>query len=212
MTTSTLRLAWIASLTLLPACLIGSGRLEERSLAVSDFDGIEASDAFQIDVSQASGYEVRVTTDDNVWEHLDVSRLGRTLHLGLRPRTLDGNVTLHARVSLPSLARLALSGASRAGGTVSADVLSVQLSGASRSQLDGSARELVLDGSGSSHADMRNLAADQADVTLSGASDSTLGVEQAISYDLSGASHLTVYGHPAIRSSNLSGGSTYLEK
>jgi hypothetical protein len=202
----------IVALALLPGCLVGSGRLEERNLPLSDFDAIVAGDAFELHVAQADRYEVRVTADDNAWERVEVRRDGRTLHLGLAPQTPDANVTLRAEVTLPALARVGLSGAEQADGRLTGESLSVDCSGGARSLLTGQVRELRVEASGASHADLFDLATDRATVTLSGASNATLKVDELVSYDLSGASHLVVYGHPAVGFSHLSGGSQYVEK
>jgi hypothetical protein len=179
-----------------PAGIVGSTHLTTRDMDLAGFDTIDASSAFQVEVTQSDAYNVSVTANDNMWNQLDVRVDGNTLRLGLKPSLSLRNVTLRAKVSLPKLAGLNLSGASRAtlNGFNSQDAVNMQLSGASRATLQGSATSLRLDASGASNADLSGFSVDKANVQLSGASRANLKINESVDYDISGASHLTYTG------------------
>ena len=224
------RFVMILSLSYLSACVTGSGRLEERSVAVEDFDSIEAEDSVQLEVTRGDHFDVLVTTDDNVWESLDVGREGGTLHLRLRSGVVYTGVTLRASVTLPGLAALHLSdsgharlsgfdepsprlaihasGASEVEGGANVGELSLKLSGASGAKLTGVATRATVDASGASDADLAGLRSEAASVELSGASSGAVTAERSLDYDLSGASNLVYFGNPTIGRGDTSGAST----
>jgi hypothetical protein len=126
-------------------------------------------------------------------------------------------LTLQVRVTMPALAGLDLSGASRArldgfdrapaarldatvsgagrlSGLLVADQLALELSGASEADLAGTTRDLALQLSGASHATLDRLPATVASVALSGASHAVVWVDGDVRGEASGASSLVVRG------------------
>jgi len=120
--------------TIFPTSVTGSGKLETRDFDLTGFTGVQAAAAFVVQVDRADAYKVQVTADDNLWEVLDISVSAGTLHLQTQSGTSIRNVVkLSAVVTMPSLRKLNLSGASRANvaGFSSGDNLSVEVTGAS---------------------------------------------------------------------------------
>lgn len=206
----------------------GSGNLVEQPFAIEDFDSIEASGAFQVEVSRGDGYEVVVTTNDNVVDFLDVRKEGNTLVLGLRDASYT-NATFRARVSLPDLRGLRLSGASnatingfdsdndlaldlsgasRATGEIRAGGADFALSGASSVELRGGAETLDLNGSGASESNLADFPVSAANVELNGGSRATVNVAGRLDGNLSGGATLTYTGNPEIGNFATSGGAS----
>jgi len=134
--------------------------------------------AFDVDIAKADSYLVRITADDNLYEYLDISKRGDTLHIGLKPNYNYLNITKKAAINLPDLRRLGLSGASKANvrGFSSSHSVDFDLSGASRM-------------------DLSNLKTGDAHFGLSGASHVSGGIEMADGrFNLSGASSLELKG------------------
>jgi hypothetical protein len=90
----------------------GSGKLETREYDLSDFTRVEISSAFEFAISQADSYRVSVTADDNLFQHLDISRDGETLKIGLKTILSLGSATLQAEIAMPRLLEVDISGAS----------------------------------------------------------------------------------------------------
>lgn len=207
----------------------GSGRLETKEMDLSDFRRVEAGGTFEVDIVQGESFETAITADDNLFEYLDVSVRGDTLRLQLRPGRSYTNTTLKARIVMPSLRELRVSGASQArleafdsqgsldvkasgastlSGEVQAQELAIVLSGASRLSLAGNGGQLSLRCSGASSADLGDVSVGDADVNLSGASSATIDATGRLNADLSGASNLTYAGSPTLGRVSTTGGSS----
>ncbi len=208
----------------------GSGKVETREMDFSDFSRIEVAAAFEVEVVRADSYSVSVTADDNLFEYIHVSRLGKTLRIRLKSGVGYLSPVPSARVSMPVLSGLDFSGASRGSvsgfddgselvinlsgasfidlGGIVADDLRVSASGASRLVGEITAGEARLDASGASRLVLRG-AADDVVLVVSGAGRAELDDFPVYSADitLSGASRATVYVDGRL-SIDLSGAST----
>lgn len=209
----------------------GSGNVVTREMPFTDFTAVQAANAFAVEIVQSDSFSVTVRADDNIFDLLDVSKEGKTLSLGLEQGvSLTGDVTLEASITLPDIEGLDLSGAARASlsgfrssgdlsirlsgassvdGDVEAGSTEIDASGASKVGLEGTATGLTLVGSGASSLDLADFAVDTAGVTLSGASNATLNVQERIDpVDISGASKLRYLGDPSLGNVRTSGAST----
>ena len=209
----------------------GSGVLTRQEFALADFDELEVSNTFKVDVRRSDAFGVSVTVDDNFLEHLVVEQRGGTLRIGLESGiSTRGDVTIEARVTMPELRRISLSGASRAElaafssderidirvlgassvtGELTAGIAQIDVSGASSADLTGTAREASLNVSGASRLDLAGFTVERATVELSGASRADLTVTGTIeAVNASGASRLVYRGSPAIGRVSTSGAST----
>jgi hypothetical protein len=212
----------------------GSGNVVSEEMAFSDFTAVDLSNAFEAEITHSDSFKVTIRVDDNLLDLIDVSQAGDTLTIGVQSGViLRGDVTLEANITMPDLSGLELSGASRAGvsgfrssgrisidasgasrvdGDLEAGSADMEASGASRITLDGSAAEITANGSGASTLDLADFVVDTAEVTLSGASQATVNVQDRLDpVTLSGASRLRYVGDPNLGDVNTSGAST-LEK
>ena len=150
----------------------GSGNLETKQYNFSDFNRVDVGYAFEVEIDQSSSYSISITADDNVFEHIQVTKEGGTLKLDFRRVLGLGSVNLKAKVTMPQLRGLEFSGATR--GTVSGfsstEKLDVDVSGASSLDLvDISADDVKFEVSGASEV-IGDIAAADADFDVSGAS------------------------------------------
>ncbi|MFC2122661.1 head GIN domain-containing protein [Bacteroidota bacterium] len=213
--------------------LTGSGNLETKEYAFTDFNRVEVSSAIEFEVSQSSSYSISVTADDNVIEKVKVTKEGDTLKIGIEIIPRLGSLTLKAVVTMPHLGALITSGASH--GTVSgfnsASEVNIRASGASKVEgniiagdvdfnvsgasivrLQGSAKDMVANVSGASHFHLGDFTVISADVNLSGASTGTVNVSGRLDANLSGASKLSYIGEPTMGAINTSGASALSKK
>lgn len=173
------------------AVVTGSGDLESREMEFTDFTEVEVSHAFQVEISAAASYSVTITVDDNLFDHLEVTRAGETLHIGLKGNTGCRNCTLRAAVAMPQ-------------------ILAVELSGASSGSLDGfsTSDSLDVDLSGASSLEMTDVDVGVADLHLSGASNISGSIDSDdVGFDLSGASRVELEGSGGDASISASGAS-----
>lgn len=211
--------------------ITGSGRVVTLEEDIAEFDEVDVSHAFEVDITQAEGFSVVVRVDDNLREYLRVVKQGSTLVIGLQPgRPLNvRRATLEAEVTMPELTGIGLSGASHMTisgfesarsldvdasgaselrGDIEAGQARFQVSGASRVTLRGSGEDLTIDGSGASRIDLSDFAVADAEIELSGASRATVRASGRLDVRASGASHVTYSGSPTLGEIDTSGASS----
>jgi len=209
-----------------------SGKTVTREEAFTGFDRVDASNTFDVSITQGDTFSVVLHFDENVQEYLDVRLEDGTLLLGLdleNSYSVEGDVTLEAAITMPQLRGVNLSGASRATisefeteedftarisgasrleGDVVAGAVWLDISGASRVELRGGAEDLTVDASGASQANLANFPATDAHIDASGSSRATVLVSGTLDADASGASQVTYAGDPALGVIDTSGSST----
>ena len=231
----------------------GSGNLETRQFNFSDITKLDISSAFEFEIVQSGSYSISITADDNLFEHIQVSKEGETLKIGLKTLTSLGPVTMKAVITMPQLrgmdisgaskgsvssfsstenldieasgasslelveisagdVEFEVSGASKATGDITASDVDFDVSGASTVQLEGSASDIVADVSGASRMKLAGFTVNNADVSLSGASNGTVNLSGKLDANLSGASKLEYIGEPTMGAINTSGASTLSRK
>jgi len=192
----------------------GSGNLKTETFEFSDFTEVKVESGLQVELTKSSTFGVEITADDNVLEHIEVKKSGDTLVIRPKWNTAFRSVTLSAKVTMPDLYKLELSGGSEAditgfnsshglsvslsgGSHMTGDITSgdadFNLSGGSHVTLSGSTGDLDVDGSGGSHVTLSG-SADDLDVKGSGGSHFNLEAFSVSNADvnLSGGSHATV--------------------
>jgi len=217
------------------ASITGSGNVVTHEENITGFDKVDASHAFQVDISQGDAFSVVIRIDDNLVQYLEVVKRGSTLNIGLKPgRSYNiRNATMQAEVTMPELTGLELSGASDGtiAGFKSAKGLDVDLSGASSLRGDieagdarfdvsgasevnlrGSAEDVVIDASGASEVDLSAFPVADANVEASGGSDAAVKPSGRLDADASGGSHVYYLGSPTLGKIDTSGASSVERK
>jgi len=214
--------------------LTGSGNVVTQEEAISDFDKVDISHSFVVDIKQGENFSVIIRVDDNLVEQLQVEKFGSTLKIGLKPGiSIVSNATLEAEITMPELAGLDLSGASDAAisdfkstknltvdlsgasslrGDIEAGDTSFDLSGSSNANLIGSGGNLTLDASGSSDVDLSDFPVADAKIDASGASTVTVNASGRLDVDASGASNVYYLGEPSMGMIETSGASSVESK
>lgn len=218
---------------LLAACanvsITGSGNVVTEEQPISDFDKVEASQGFKVDVSQGDTFRVVIRADDNLIEYVDVSKSGNTLRIGLkrnRSYKLE-NTTLEAQVTMPRLAALDLSSGSHvtvtgfqstddfdadlsSGSNLQGDIeagdVNFDLSSGSGMTLSGSAQFMKLDASSGGQIDLSDFSVVDADVEMSSGGRATVNVSGRLDADASSGSHVTYVGNPTLGDIDASSG------
>jgi len=252
---------------------VAAGKTETRAFPLKDFRSVDVRGPYTLELKQGKEFKVSITTDDTLFQYLQVEKEGNKLIIGFKHKNvrfnLNGEHVLKAAVTMPDLESLFLSGAARAsasefiakqpvlfhfngatqfkgavkgedltidtGGAstvnlsgsgtnlklmahgashvkladfaVKGDRLIVDASGASFVDLKGTATAGVLKANGASHLNLRGTKLAGADITVGGASHAVVTVTEKLDYAVSGASHLSYYGDPAIGKSEKSGSS-----
>ena len=211
--------------------VVGSGRPATQEYDLSGFTKVDVGSAFEVEIAAADDYAVAVTVDDNLVEYLEVLVDGDTLRIGLKPRLGLGlrNMTLRARIAMPNIEGIDLSGATRGRvsgfgrselievdvsgasqlrGELSANEMRIEASGASRVELIGATGPLEAKASGASELRLQDLSSDDTRVEVSGASTIIVNATGALTGEASGASTVRYKGTPASVNVESSGAST----
>ncbi len=91
-----------------------------------------------------------------------------------------------------------ISGGSRVSGGIEVTEGRFNVSGASRVDLEGDARDISIEASGASYANLANFSVSNATVKISGASVASVNVTGSLEGNVIGASRLTYLGNPAL--------------
>jgi hypothetical protein len=223
----------ILAVILLVACqnvsLTGSGNVVTEEESFSEFDKIDVSHGFNVDVSQGDTYRVIVRADDNVMEHVEVSKSGDTLKIGLKPRRSYQlkNTTLEAKVTMPALVGLDLSSGSHVNiaglqsaedfnanlssgshmrGDLEARNVSFDLSSGSGMVLSGSAKDMKLEASSGGQIDLGDFSVVNANVDMSSGGSAKINVSGTLDAHASSGSHVTYVGNPNLGNIETSSG------
>ena len=194
--------------------VLGSGNVINEVFDLSDFTGIKAQNGFQVEVTKSDSFSVVAIVDDNVLEHIEIKKSGDTLILRPKANRSFRSVTLSARVTMPNIDKIELSGGAKAdingfdssdnlpvnlsggshlNGSIDAGDVKLSLSGGSHVTLSGSADNLVAHGSGGSHV---TLSGSAENIVIKGSGGSHFNLEDYSVSDadinLSGGSHADV--------------------
>lgn len=215
----------------IPVTITGSGNVITQEELLSGFNRVDISHSFKVDISQGESFSVVIRIDDNLVEHLNVIKQGDTLKIGLDP-TRDFNIrnaTMQAKITMPELTGLDLSGSSDANitgfkstenltvdlsgssslvGDIEAGDIRIDLSGSSDMKLAGSGADLTIDISGSSNLDLAELPAVNARVSASGSSSAVVNASGRLDVEATGASDIYYLGDPTLGTISTSGSST----
>lgn len=188
----------LAAAMVLSSC--GSGSTVTQKKDFANFARVDIENAFIVEITQGSSFTTSITVSKDLVDYLAVAQEGDLLSIKLVPHhpftdfTLK-RLTARAKVTMPALTEVKLSGSSRAtiSGFKSANKLALVVSGASSASLDkietGTARFEI---SGASKV-TGDLKATQAEFVVSGASRLELtGSAESERLDASGASNLTL--------------------
>ena len=109
-------------------------------------------------------------------------------------------------------ATIKVSGAGLTNGTLSMADGNFNISGASILELTGTANNITADISGASSGRLENLTLVQANLTVSGASNATVNVNNKLNANVSGVSRVYYIGTPTLGNISITGASTFSKK
>lgn len=190
-----------------------------------DFSGVDVGANFEVHITPGDEYSVVIDAHEKTHEIIHAKVKNNILDLGFS-RSVRNPGTVRARIVMPTLEYLAVSGAAEVDvdrgfevdslhldGSGAAEVridiaakkMVADLSGAAEIEIAGRADALKLDGSGAAEFYAEDLILIDADIDLSGASSARVDVRNDLTLDLSGASNVNCEREPAKIYSETSG-------
>ena len=133
--------------------VVNAGPVTTRTFDYLGFESVDIGSAFQAEVVQSNEWRIEITAPDSLFDHLVVAVDGHTLKIGLRNNNSWNYRRPKARITMPELYTLKISGASigSATGFASNHDTDVYVSGASKLDLDLGAYDTRMLVSGASH-------------------------------------------------------------
>jgi hypothetical protein len=219
----------IAGCTVITGSIRGSGNIVTEDYDISDFDRVDVSYGYHVQITQGEAFDVVLRVDENAQQYVDVAKRGGILHIGMKPgRTYAFiNVTLEATITMPTLTGVALSGDANAtirgfhsdkafaadvsgDGDLSGDLVcgqaTLNVSGGSEATLSGSASDLAAEVSGASKVELSAFAVEKANIEASGDSEVIVNVSGLLNVEASGDSRVDYLGNPTLGTIEATGG------
>ncbi|MFN4300064.1 MAG: head GIN domain-containing protein [Thermaurantimonas sp.] len=220
------------ALTLIPSCSIrtvdASGIQVEKSSALEDFSHIILAGNFTFHLKPGENTAIVLKGDSAFLENISYSVKRKKLIVetkrdwkGGEPPVIEVNtdapithmevagvvkVISNRRISVDKF-QIDMAGASYADLSLRANEAFINQSGAAQLKIAGAVENLILNTTGASFTDAKNLPARNVKTTVSGASKAEVFAIDRLNVTLSGASSLKYLGSPAIKSS-ISGNAT----
>ncbi len=188
--------------------ITGVGDPAEQDRTSGAFTAISASGGIQVVVGIGPNRAVSLTAQRNLLPliHTDVIEGRLTITIDAPGITTTKSVLV--RVTVPVLTRVSLDGGATGTMELDTDVLEMALSGGSSMTAIGRASALTLTADGGSTAQLEELHADTANVTVNGGSTVTVAVATTLSGTADGGSTVKLTQKPMTQNVKTNGGST----
>ena len=91
----------------------GSGVAASKTCDVAGFNSVQIGSTFHSKITRGSTFKVTTSADDNILEHIQVIKTDRNLKIGLESGSYSLKTPLSAEITMPTIAGLDLSGATK---------------------------------------------------------------------------------------------------
>jgi len=174
----------LAMIALLSACgSTGPGSLVTEEKEFTGFTQVDVQGTFNVEITQSESFSITISADRDFFDYVAVVKEGQTLKIYLNPHHAFTDFTQQARTLKAKIAMPTLSG--------------LQISGASKASISGfrSAADFSLDVSGASSVDIKDVKLGNTELIISGASKVSGSLEATqTEVDISGASSIKLSG------------------
>ena len=221
----------LLSIVLLPSCrnrcIKGSGHQVTENHKLANFNELEITGGFRVNLKQDSSLALDITADDNLLKYIHVESDGDRLHIYTK-KSLCGSGEVILNIGVKQLNRLTGSGAVNfvSQGKINTKDLHIGLNGASQIDMDLTADNVSTEGTGSSEISLRGQATThhveltgagklrafdfvvgKYDINSTGASDCEINVLTDLRVSSTGSSDVKYKGNPTnVNSTKLGAG------
>lgn len=206
----------------------GNGNIVSRDRSVGSFNSIDASGSVKVHLKQDASTSVRIETDDNLQQYVDVYTNGNTLVIkskngyNLNPtrnivvytsapvyKSIDvsgsGDILSDNTISGAEALDMQVSGSGKIDVQVSLPKVSADVSGSGDVFLKGTSKEFEGSISGSGSIKAFDLTTDDTKLDLSGAADAEVTANEKLDVHVSGSGDVKYKGNAKSVSQNISG-------
>lgn len=195
----------------LTSCIISrpaKGAVEERTITTTEeITAIAVSNGFNVIIDETIPHgEVRVLTNTDIFEYLDIEVTDKTLNLGMKPCNISTQ-TLEVRMPAYNLNSISASGGSDVEWHNCAnETLAIAASGGADVEIKGVCTTLTVTASGGADVDLDELIAEVVTAAASGGADIQVYATKQLTVDASGGADVEYSGNPTSTNINTSGG------
>jgi hypothetical protein len=231
-----LRFAWVLALPIfLAACdglggkrVHGNGNIKTEDRSVSDFKNVEVGGAAKILVSQGDHPAVKIETDENLLQYIEVRQEGNKIYIrekrgfNLRPtheirvyvtaavfNSIDASgacdIIGETKITNAEALELQVSGAGDIKMEVDAPKLSAEVTGSGSVNLKGQTKEVSYELTGAAQAHCYDLLAENTKVEISGAGSAEVYASVKLDAQVSGAGEVKYKGNASTVNQHVSG-------
>lgn len=196
--------SWAPEATPVP----GTGNLVTEDRTTGDFTRISVGAGIKLVAKAGAEKSVMLEAQENLLPLITTDVVDGQLVVNVAPPGITTTEPVTLTVAAPDIESLALSGGSTGFLESVTDTLNLDAAGGSTLTAIGTLKELTLATSAGSHADLEELVADTATVTMSDGSSAKLSVTSSVSGTASGGSTLVLVKPPASMTVAVSGGAS----
>jgi hypothetical protein len=231
-----LRFAWVLALPIfLAACdglggkrVHGNGNIKTEDRSVSDFKNVEVGGAAKILVSQGDHPAVKIETDENLLQYIEVRQEGNKIYIrekrgfNLRPtheirvyvtaavfNSIDASgacdIIGETKITNAEALELQVSGAGDIKMEVDAPKLSAEVTSSGSVNLKGQTKEVSYELTGAAQAHCYDLLAENTKVEISGAGSAEVYASVKLDAQVSGAGEVKYKGNASTVNQHVSG-------
>jgi hypothetical protein len=184
----------------------GAGPRTTETRRVAAFDRIEVQGSIDVRVVPGAATDVKVTAGENVIDRVATDSRDGVLRLSIRDHGIvigpDPYDDASVQVSADALQGVRVVGSSDVAlGQIDADELSIEVEGSGDVQAAGSAGNLIATIQGSGDANLADLAARTATVTVQGSGNASVNVSDSLDVTVQGSGDVSYRGRPRISQS-----------
>lgn len=205
-------MALLVSFLLLAACheqqtIKGNGSRETVARSIAPFDSIQLDGSYDVILVGQMPQQVALTADSNVQQYVTTTVKDKTLYIATAPKVhLVTQQSPMLEIFVPSLTGITVSGSGTVNATkISADKLSIQLSGTGRVYVAGAVNKMNVALAGAGEVNSQDLNAKEADINVSGSGRVSVNPSEQLKVKVSGSGLIEYYGAPSSVTQDISG-------
>lgn len=183
----------------------GSGNVVTEQRLIEDFNKLEVSGAYNIEVLVGLETSLEISAEDNLQQYILTEVINNKLRIE-NSRAIAPKRKIRINITVPDLEEISSSGVSNiyAAGIDEQEFL-LDLSGAGFIELQGKVEQFTVELSGAGRLEAKELFARFVDISSSGASNADVYASESIRAEISGVGNINYYGEPVDIRTNVSG-------
>lgn len=204
----------------------GNGNVITKERAVTSFSQLKLDGVFNVFVSQGGKESVKVETDENLQDHIEVVQEGNLVTVKSKEKPSVKATKMNVYITITTLDQMAVNGVGNVTSTtpIKGDKFKLSFNGVGNTELEvnykdfhaqiegvgniklkGSADAADIAATGTGNLKAFDLAAKKLNVNVSGVGNAEVRADEEISINSSGIGNLSYTGNATVKSKNVSG-------